>query len=195
MAKADFPRVEEQVGIELGRHILVVGTTGSGKTTVAAALAQASALPHIELDALHWESGWREADTAVFQARLRESLAAAADGWVIDGNYLTKADEITSEAADTLVFLDLALPVVLIRLVRRTIRRSLTKQELWTGNRERLRSLCTRDSLLVWAVRTHRRNRHRYGQRIRDPRWSYEHTVHLTTRAEVRAFLAELAAR
>lgn len=178
---------------QLGSHVLVVGTTGSGKTTVAAALAAAMGLPHIELDALHWEPGWQEAEAAVFQTRLRAALAAAPHGWVVDGNYLTKADPITSTAADTLVFLDLPLGVVLARLVRRTIRRSRSQQELWAGNRERLRSLFGRDSLLLWALRTHRRNRRRYRQRMHDPRWSRLPTVHLTSREQVRAFLAALA--
>jgi adenylate kinase family enzyme len=107
----------------------VVGTTGSGKTTVAAALAAAMGLRHIELDTLHWEPGWQEAEAAVFETRLHAALAAAPHGWVVDGNCLTKADPITSTAADTLVFLDLPLGVVLARLVRRTIRRSRSRQE------------------------------------------------------------------
>jgi adenylate kinase family enzyme len=179
---------------QLGSHILVVGTTGSGKTTVAAALAAANGLLHIELDALHWEPGWREAEGSVFQDRLRAALSAAPHGWVVDGNYLTKADPITSTAADTLVFLDLPLGLVLARLVRRTIRRSLNKQELWGGNRERIRSLFGRDSLLLWALRTHRRNRRRYRQRMHDPGWSQLRTVHLRSREQVREFLATLAA-
>ncbi len=178
----------------LGRHILVVGTTGSGKTTVAAALATANGLPHLELDALHWEPGWQEAEAAAFQDRLRAALAAAPNGWVVDGNYLTKADPITSPTADTLVFLDLPLGLILARLVRRTIRRSLNRQELWAGNRERIRSLFGRDSLLLWALRTHRRNRRRYRQRMHDPRWAQLQTVHLTSREQVREFLAALAA-
>ncbi len=39
----------------LGQRIVVVGTTGSGKTTLAAQLALIAGCPHIELDALHWE--------------------------------------------------------------------------------------------------------------------------------------------
>jgi adenylate kinase family enzyme len=176
----------------LGRRVLVVGTTGSGKTTVAAGIAAALGVPHIELDALNWEPEWREAEAAAFQARLRAALAASPAGWIVDGNYLTKADHITSPSADTLVFLDLPLPVILGRLVRRTIQRTITKQELWSGNREHIRSLFRRDSLLVWAIRTHRRNRRRYGQRIHDPSWSHLHTVHLTSGKQARMFIAAL---
>jgi adenylate kinase family enzyme len=149
----------------LGRHVLVVGTTGSGKTTVAAALADALGVPHVELDALHWEPNWQEAETAVFQDRVRAALDAAPDGWVVDGNYFTKVEPITA-GADTLVFLDLPLPLILARVLRRTVRRWRTREELWSGNREHLHTLLTRDSLLLWALRSHRRNRRRFRERI-----------------------------
>jgi adenylate kinase family enzyme len=180
--------------VALGRRILVMGTTGSGKTTVAGRVARARGLPHIELDALHWEPNWQEAETAVFQARVRSALDAAPDGWVVDGNYFAKVEPITSAAADTVVFLDLPLPLVLGRLVRRTIRRWRTQEELWSGNREHLRALFTRDSLLVWALRSHHRNRNRFRRRIDDagPRLV---AVRLRTPRQVRRFLdAEAAA-
>ncbi len=178
----------------LGLRILVLGTSGSGKTTVADRLARARGVPHIELDALHWEPNWQEAETAVFQKRVRAALDAAPDGWVVDGNYFTKLDPSTTAAADTLVFLDLPLPLVLGRLVRRTIRRSRTREELWSGNREHLHALFTRDSLLLWALRSHRRNRRRYRQRI-DAAGPGLVAVRLRTPRQVRRFLdAEAAA-
>jgi adenylate kinase family enzyme len=179
--------------VALGRRILVVGTTGSGKTTVAAALARARGLPHIELDALHWEPNWREAETIVFQERVRAALDAAPAGWVVDGNYLSKVEWITSAAADTLVFLDLPLPLIIARIVRRTLRRWRTRQELWSGNREHLRMLVTRDSLVLWAVRTHRRNRRRFLERI-DGAGSRLVAVRLRSPRAVRRFLATEAA-
>ena len=42
-------------------RIVVLGTTGSGKTTVARALAQGLTIPHVELDALRWDPNWTEA--------------------------------------------------------------------------------------------------------------------------------------
>jgi len=43
------------------QRINVVGTSGSGKTTVARRAAEALGVPFVELDALHWEPGWQEA--------------------------------------------------------------------------------------------------------------------------------------
>ena len=58
----------------------------------------------------------------------------------------------------------LPLSLVMWRLVRRTVRRAATKEELWgTGNRETFRnSFLSRQSVLLWALKTHRRNRQKY---------------------------------
>jgi adenylate kinase family enzyme len=41
-------------------RIVVVGASGSGKTTMAKALSRALGLPHVELDAINWQPGWRD---------------------------------------------------------------------------------------------------------------------------------------
>jgi hypothetical protein len=66
--------------------------------------------------------------------------------------------------ADTLVWLDLPLSLVMWRLLRRTLRRVTTQEDLWgTGNRESLRrSFFSRHSILLWALKTHRRNREKF---------------------------------
>jgi adenylate kinase family enzyme len=155
------------------RRIAVVGTSGSGKTSFAAALAARLGVPHIELDALHWEPNWTEAETPVFRARVAAALAA--DSWVVDGNY-TKARDLIWPRAEALVWLDYPLPLVLWRLARRTSRRALTRQTLWSGNRERLSThLFTRDSLFLWALQTHRRHRRRYPIALTEPAHAHLH--------------------
>jgi adenylate kinase family enzyme len=42
---------------EMARTV-VIGTSCSGKTTFARDLARTLGLPHIELDALHWQPNW-----------------------------------------------------------------------------------------------------------------------------------------
>ncbi|MBI4730421.1 MAG: AAA family ATPase [Acidobacteria bacterium] len=57
------------------KRVLVVGTTGSGKTTVASILATYLGVPHVEFDGLHWKLGWVEADTEELRARVRRVCA------------------------------------------------------------------------------------------------------------------------
>jgi adenylate kinase family enzyme len=134
-----------------GRRIIVVGSTGSGKTTLARLLAARFGLPHVEFDALHWEPAWTPASTDVFRERIARALGG--DAWVADGNY-GQVRDIAWARADTIVWLDFTLPVILPRLIRRTWRRLITQEELWNGNRERWIHQFRRDSLVVWAIQT-----------------------------------------
>lgn len=138
------------------RRIVVIGTTGSGKTTLARALAGRLGVPHGEQDAWNHLPGWQEAPREAFRARV--AAFTAGDAWVMDGNY-SKARDIGWARADTLVWLDYPGQVVFWRLLRRTLRRILTRQELWNGNRERLSAQLTRDGILAWFFRTHWKRR------------------------------------
>ena len=65
--------------------------------------------------------------------------AVAGEGWVIDGNY-GKTRDLVWASADTVVWLDYRFPRVFTRLLQRTFRRTLRREILWHGNRERLRT-------------------------------------------------------
>ncbi|MDB4928142.1 MAG: hypothetical protein JWM10_626 [Myxococcaceae bacterium] len=139
------------------KRVVIVGTTGSGKTTLGRALSAALAVPRAEQDAFYHEAHWQPAPPERFLARADAFTAQPA--WVIDGNYpLTR--ELIWSRADTLVWLDYPAPVVFRRLLFRTVRRSLTREELWNGNRDRLLpNLFTADGLIPWFFRTHWRRR------------------------------------
>ncbi len=148
------------------RRVVVFGTTGSGKSWLAERLAQRTGLRVIELDALFWARDWQPAPLELFRHRVEREVGAmdaAGEGWIVVGNY-GQVRDLVWRPADTLVWLDLPLPLVMWRLLRRTIRRVATREELWgTGNRETLRhAFLSRDSILLWALRTHRRNRDRF---------------------------------
>ena len=164
--------------------IAVIGPSGSGKTTVARQLAERHALPHVELDALHWGPNWTECPADEFRARVARALSEA--GWVADGTYHGKLGDSVLEQADLVVWLDLPLRVVARRVCGRTLRRIRTREELWNGNRETWgEAFFHRDSLMLWLVTTHRAHRRRYVERL--DRYEF---VRLRSQHEIEAWLA-----
>jgi adenylate kinase family enzyme len=166
------------------RRVAIIATaSGCGKTTFGRALAERIGVPFVELDAIHWQAGWRELDAA--ELRRRVEPVVAGDAWVIDGSYRGKLGDLVLDAADTVVWLDLPRSVWLPRLVARTIRRVVRREELWNGNRETLRGAVSGpDSLLGYALRIAPRRRQRYPREL-----AHLRVARLRTRAEVDAFL------
>ncbi|HEX2851121.1 MAG TPA: hypothetical protein VHN98_11230, partial [Acidimicrobiales bacterium] len=159
---------------------------GSGKTTVARALAAAHGLEHIELDSLWWEAGWRHVDGPELRRRLSARLAVA-DRWVIDGNYVDEVAALVWPAADLLLWLDVDRRVGVRRATTRAFRRLTGRQVLWGGNRETPGNLSPRNLWRLW-------NRWPdYSRRIDEElrrRPLAARVVRCRTRREVDAFLA-----
>jgi adenylate kinase family enzyme len=169
------------------RRIAVVGTSGSGKTTLAHRLAQQLGIPHVELDALHWDPNWTPAPPDLFRQRAAEALSGQA--WTTDGNYSSVRD-IVWKRADTVVWLDYSLPVIMGRVTWRTLRRSIRREELWNENRERLReALLSRDSIVWWALRTYRRRKREYPDLFGMPEYAHLNVVHLRSPRAAREWL------
>jgi adenylate kinase family enzyme len=142
------------------RRILVLGSTGAGKTMLALRVSAALGVPHVELDALHWGPHWTKRDT--FEAEAAAWIAR--DAWVIDGGY----GDITRAAwprAELVVWLDLPFVRVFFNQFRRSFRRIVGREEIFGGNRETFRGyFLSRNSLLLWLVRTHRAKGRFYSQ-------------------------------
>lgn len=92
---------------------VVVGTSGSGKTTLARQIALRLEIPHIELDALHWQPGWVGATPEAMRKRVETAIAAPA--WVLDGNY-SKVRDVVWQRATHLIWLDYSFPLVFWRI-------------------------------------------------------------------------------
>ena len=173
-----------------GQRIVVIGTSGSGKTTLARQIAQLRHIAHIELDALHWEPHWTPAAPEVFRERV--AIALAGDRWVTDGNYSIVRD-IVWNRADTVIFLDYPFWVVFKRLFGRTLRRSLCQEPLWSGNRETFRlSFLSQDSILVWMLKTYRRNRRRYPDLFQQPEFAHLKVVQLRSPRQAAEWLRKI---
>jgi adenylate kinase family enzyme len=139
---------------------VVIGSSCAGKTTLARRISNVLAVPHVELDALHWGPNWTERPDEVLRDAVRER--ASGEGWVIDGNYSKVQDIVWPRATDA-VWLNYSFPVVFGRALRRTVRRMVTREELFGGNRESFRnSFLSRDSILWWVITTFGRRRRQY---------------------------------
>jgi len=183
--------MQEQTG-ERARRIRVVGVSGAGKTTFARELARRSGRAHLELDAVFWDAGWTYRDLDAAHALVADFVRAHPE-WVIDGNWSSRLEGRlepgTDGGADLIVWLDYARPVVMRRLVRRTLRRAVLRENLWHGNRERPSTWFARDpheNILLWGWTQHPRIRERYAQRVQ----SGEPIVRLGSPHDAAAWLA-----
>jgi adenylate kinase family enzyme len=139
----------------MGRKIAVVGVSGNGKTTFARRLAARLDVPYTELDALNHKPGWIEATDDELRRDV-EAVMKASDGWVLDGSYQSKIGDLVLSRADTLVWLDQPLPLVLRRLIARAVKDIVTKRDLFNGNRQTWRfAFWGRNSLVGYAIRMH----------------------------------------
>ena len=138
-------------------RVVVVGSSCAGKTTYARRLGEILGQSHIELDSLNWLPNWVQRPTEEFRSLVAEVVSG--DSWIVDGNY-GKARDIVWSRATCVVWLNYSFPTVMTRALRRTMRRTLTGEELYSGNKESLRmAFLDRDSLLLWIITTFRRRR------------------------------------
>jgi adenylate kinase family enzyme len=178
-------------------RIVVVGTSGAGKTTLARRIAALLELPHIELDAINWQPGWRDLtrhDPEEFVRRVNEAIEAEA--WVVDGNYGPVRDRVWQRATH-LVWLDYERPVIMARVISRTLVRAVLRNELWAGNRERWRQMLRPSHPIRWAWNTWERRRRETAERLAQSECTHLVVLRLRRPSEVQRvleFLAKVAA-
>ena len=171
-------------------RVVVVGTSCSGKSTLARQLSRALAAPNIELDAIHWQPNWRPRPAEEFRQLVSEAVVE--ERWVIDGNYSVSRDIVWGRAT-AIIWLNYSFRVVLWRTLYRTIRRVISREELFSGNRETFRqSFLSRDSIILWALSGYWRRRRAYRQILDEGAYPHLRVIELRKPADAESLVASL---
>lgn len=174
------------------KRINVIGTTGSGKSTLSKTLAEALGYPYLQMDQLFWKPNWQEPTDEEFFPILNEALTG--DTWVLDGNY-SRTSAIKWERVDAIIWIDLGFTRTLWQLLSRTVKRATVRKELWpgTGNRDSLsRAFFSKESILFWFLRTYHRNRVKYAKLMQSEDFANIQMIQLRSRREVERFIEQV---
>jgi adenylate kinase family enzyme len=170
------------------QRVLVMGSSGSGKSTFARKLAGMCGLPFVSIDQIYWQPGWREPKPEEFTARM--TCEAEKPAWVIDGNYTSRgAGELRRARADTIVWFDLPRWKCMVSVLRRSATGyGRVRPEMAPGCPEKFDLVFYR---YVWNYRAVQRPKLlAYFSQLR----ADQQLVAFTTRAQATDFLARLEA-
>jgi adenylate kinase family enzyme len=151
--------------VDLGTRIVIVGSSGAGKSALAERLAPIIGGPHVELDAMQHGADWAQATPD--ELVQRADAVTRGDRWVADGNYLA-VRSLLWQRATGLVWLDYSRSVMMRRVISRSVHRALMRVELWNGNREDWRQWNDPEHPIRWAWSTHAHLRAEYERAVRD---------------------------
>ena len=174
------------------QRIVVIGVTGSGKTTLAEKLANVLGCEHFEMDNLRWMADWQLRPWEEFRDILVDYVNQPA--WVTAGNY-SKVRDLTWGRADTVIWLDYSFFVAFPRFFYSTIQRVVTKEELFGGCVETFHSqVLTKDSLFVWFFKSFWRLRKGYPVLFQQPEYAHINFITLKSPRQAKKFLKQLEA-
>lgn len=172
-------------------RINIIGTSGSGKTTFGRQLAEILRIPFIEMDAIFWGPNWSPSENDPFFERLAEALEG--EKWVLDGNY-SRTNPIKRKRVEVVIWLDFSFPRTLRQAVSRAISRLISQEELWpgTGNRETLRMLISKESIVLWTITSYGRKRKNIIKMMESPEYQHIQFHQLRSPAKAASFLEEV---
>ena len=101
------------------RRVLIIGSSGAGKTTLASALAARTKLPLIHLDTEYWRPGWVATPDESWHVKVEE--LSARDSWIMEGNF-SGTFHIRMPRADTIILLTRPRWLCLARAIWRSIK-------------------------------------------------------------------------
>jgi adenylate kinase family enzyme len=140
------------------RRIVVYGVTGSGKTTLARRLSEASGIPLFEVDELCWDPEWQQVPLDTQRERISQIVSQ--DEWIIDSMYGTWLD-IPLPRCDLIIGLDYPRLQSFTHLLKRTFVGIITEEKRCNGNIETFAHALGKDSIIAWHFRSFANKRKR----------------------------------
>ena len=190
------PNMPAPTSTRFGPRVLVIGTSGSGKSTFAEKLAKEAGIAHLELDQMNWRPGWYDRSNEEPEAFLADVRAATSqDAWVLAGNYAITRPIVMPQITH-LVWLDMPLWLVMAQVIRRSVQRASSKADVFPGCREDWPRLLEAEHPIRWAWATHQARRPRYVEISRLIQAQGGEVLRCATRYEIdqaRQFLVTLA--
>lgn len=173
------------------QRVMIIGGSGSGKSTVARRLGDITGLPVIHIDKFFWQPGWVERPKAERDRLMRDAIAS--DRWIIDGNYSSTFDQRAARA-DTIVFLDIATARRVARVVWRTATHfGRNRPDMTEGCPERLDADYL-DFVVNWVAGYHRRGARAKALALLEDERRHSTVHHLKSPRDVERFLDSVAA-
>ncbi len=173
------------------RRIVIVGVTGSGKTTLAKMLSEKLRLDFSDLDELCWLPGWQERPLDEFRRLTNETTQKPA--WIISGNG-GRVRDVYWPRADTLVWIDYSFSQVFWQLLNRSIRRIINKQVVCNGNTESWqRFFNPKNSIIIWFLKNFYRKKKNFSDLFDNPEaYPGLSFIHLTDPCKTKEWLDSL---
>jgi adenylate kinase family enzyme len=100
------------------QRILVMGSSGSGKSTFARRLSGITGIPTVSLDALFWKPGWAPSNAAEFDKRIIEAVHQPR--WIMDGDFISYgASDLRRQVTDAVIWFDLPRRTCMVGIITR----------------------------------------------------------------------------
>lgn len=173
------------------KRIFIVGSSASGKTTLAKQLGEIFNLPVYDLDQYYWLPAWQTVAFATFQTRVNAILAE--ELWIISGNY-PEVQSLILAKADMLIWLDYSFFRCLYQGFRRSILRAFSHELCCNGNQETLKQIFfSRNSLPLWIVKSYWRYKKLYGKIFADKTSRVQESLRFTSPEKLHQWLENLS--